>query len=60
LNNTNNLAFVAIGGLVFIALAIRRKVRGFKPSRRRLIFKVDKNRQNDFFRKGSEAVGPMS
>jgi hypothetical protein len=36
------------------------EVGGFKPWRRRWIFKGDKNPQHDFLRRGSKAVGPTS
>jgi hypothetical protein len=44
---------------MFSVLAIGPKVRGFKPSRGRRIFKGDKNPQHAFLRR-SKVVGPKS
>jgi hypothetical protein len=41
-------------------LAIRRKVRGFKPDRGRWIFNDDKNPQQALFGGESKSFGPMS
>jgi hypothetical protein len=41
-------------------LDIGSKVREFKPSRGQWTFKGDKNPQYAFFRRGSQAVGPIS
>jgi hypothetical protein len=43
-----------------IVLATGTKVRGFKLSRERWIFKGDKNPQHAFLRTGRKAVSPMS
>jgi hypothetical protein len=51
---------VVLGGVMVIVLATGPKVRELKPGRRKWIFKGDKNRQHDFLRRGSKAVGPMS
>jgi hypothetical protein len=48
------------GGLGVSVLASGTQVRGFKPGRRRRIFKGRKNPQHAFLRKGSKAVCPMS
>ena len=39
---------------------IERLIRGFDPGRGRWIFSERKNPENDFLRKGSKAVGPVS
>jgi hypothetical protein len=41
---------VVLGGLVVSVLVIEQKVRGFKPGRRRWIFKGDKVRSTPSFR----------
>jgi hypothetical protein len=48
--------FVALGDLVVIVLAIRPRVRGFKPGQGRSIIKGDKNPKHDFLQKGCKAV----
>ena len=47
------------GGPVVI-LATGSKVRGFKPGRGRWIFSERNNPEDDFHRKGSKAVCPIS
>jgi hypothetical protein len=51
---------VVLDGLMVSVLATGPKVRGFKPSRKRRIFKGDKNPQHALLQGGSKAVGPMS
>jgi hypothetical protein len=51
---------VFLGSLEVSVLAIGPNVRGFKPGQGRWIFKVDKNPQHAFLRRGSKAVGLMS
>jgi uncharacterized protein (DUF58 family) len=56
-----SLAFLlAFGGLVFSVLAIGHKIRGFKPSRGRRIFKSGKKCAARLPSEGNKAVGPMS
>jgi hypothetical protein len=43
---------VVLGDVKVIVLAIVLKVRGFKPGRKQLIFKGDKNPYFDFLRRG--------
>jgi hypothetical protein len=43
-----------------IVFATELKVRGIKTGRGRWIFKGDKNPKNDFIRRGSKAIAPMS
>ena len=50
---------VHTGGPVVIILTTGSEVRGFKPGRGRWIFSERKNREYDFRRKGSKAVGPV-
>jgi hypothetical protein len=53
------LSVVVLGGVIASVLATGPKVRGFKPGRRRWIFKDDKKLQHAFLRRGSKAVDPM-
>jgi hypothetical protein len=45
---------------VVSVLATGPKVSGFDPDRGQWIFKGDKNPEQNFLRRGSKAVGPMS
>ena len=48
------------GGPVVILLSSGSEVGGFDPGRGRWIFSERKNPKDDFLRKGSKAVGPVS
>jgi hypothetical protein len=50
---------IVIGGLIVSMLAIKPKFRELKPGLRTMDFKVDKNPQHAFLRRGSKAVGQM-
>jgi hypothetical protein len=52
------LLAVAIDGVMVSVPAIGTKVRGFKPSRERWIFKADKNSQHNYFGRGSKVISP--
>ena len=54
------LVFVNHGGPVVIILASGSEICRFDPGRGRWIFSKRKNPEDDFLRKGSKAVGPMS
>ena len=55
-----NCYIIDPSGPVVPILATGSEVRGFKPGRGRWIFSERKNSENDFLRKGSKAVGPVS
>ena len=48
------------GGPMVIILSTGSEVRGFIPGRVRWIFPERQNPEYDFFRKGSNAVGPVA
>ena len=55
-----HIQIVEPGGPVVIILASGSEVCGFGPGRGRWIFSERKNPEDDFLRKGSKAVGPVS